>query len=50
MTDCGDKFFDNFHGQLVKDGGALVYYGGFLVFGHLHLITLIDRDKIITKS
>jgi hypothetical protein len=45
MTDCGDKFFDNFHGQSVKDGGDLAYYGGFLVY-----CLLIDRDKIITKS
>jgi hypothetical protein len=44
MTDCGDKFFDNFHGQSVKDGGTLAYYGGFLVYG-----LLIDHDKIITS-
>jgi len=27
MEDCGDRFFDNHCGKIVKDGGAIAFYG-----------------------
>lgn len=44
MVDCGGRFCDRCHGQFVKDGSALVFYGGFWDFGQPQSITLIDRD------
>jgi hypothetical protein len=38
MADCGGRFFDNLHGQFVKDGGFMADMaapcGGFLAFHH----------------
>jgi hypothetical protein len=28
MADCIEGFFANSHGQLVKDGGTMAFYGG----------------------
>jgi len=47
MVDCSGRFCDSCHGQFVKDGSALVFYGGFSAFGQPQSITLIDRDYII---
>jgi len=29
MADCGGRYFENCHGQFVKDGGALTFYGRY---------------------
>jgi hypothetical protein len=37
MVDCGNRFFRNCHGQVVKDGGAMVFY--FIVAQNVKFLT-----------
>ncbi|MCH83040.1 hypothetical protein A2U01_0003854 [Trifolium medium] len=50
MADCSSRFFDNRHGQFVKNGGATAFYGGAIwrIFAFPPSITPQSRKIVIT--
>jgi hypothetical protein len=54
MEDCASGFFDNHHGQFVKDGDDMAFYGGYdsiqwkkicLAFRHPPSIILVGNSS-----